>query len=257
MRCSSTAGFHGRSRLTTVERLEVEADAARVGGEEDTTDGSDLNRAISFGRSLDAIRRAGTRDPTALAHGLGHEIVHARHWLKMTTRVSAPPGTPPELHELVNLVAAAGLVIDQVGAVAGHAHDLEGDGEPPLIGFREKLVAAPFLDEARHRLPLARRAVSRCSFVMGRSSGSLCDRATGRAPCPSCGAAGRGQGSRRWKQDVIAHHLAGLRLRHLVGVPEAEQRPQTMAVDELHDGNRAPRGGSRGVFLSGRVRRGC
>ena len=54
----------------------------------------------------------------------------------------------------ISLGAGIGFLIEQVGAVAGHAHVLESDHQEPLIGFRQESEAAPFHHNPGNRFPV-------------------------------------------------------------------------------------------------------
>lgn len=55
-------------------------------------------------------------------------------------------------HQFVRFDPEVRLVIQQVGAVAAHAHVLETNHEPALIGLREELVPAPLRHDPRDSL---------------------------------------------------------------------------------------------------------
>src|SRR6266403_751948 len=54
--------------------------------------------------------------------------------------------------QLVGLDPMVGLLVEQIGAVARHAHVLEGTCQPPLILVRQESDFAPALDDLRHRV---------------------------------------------------------------------------------------------------------
>ena len=51
-------------------------------------------------------------------------------------------------HEFLGLVAVVGFPVQEIGAVAGHAHVLQGAGQAALVGVREKAGLAPAVDDA-------------------------------------------------------------------------------------------------------------
>ena len=156
MRCSSTAGFHGRSMFTTTDaaccRFRPTPPAS--------VDRNRRHRGIVV-KALDQraallARHAAEQHmaPVALALALPRRrrisSCVRSHWLKTTTLACRVfEQLVEQRHQLVDLVAVVGLVVEQVGAVAGHAHVLQGDLQPPLVGVRQEAGLAPALDDAR------------------------------------------------------------------------------------------------------------
>ena len=75
--------------------------------------------------------RVHCENTTALAFGLGEQIVEQRR-------------------QFVGLDAMVGLLVQEIGAVARHAHVLQRASQPPLVLVRQKPGLPPALDDFRH-----------------------------------------------------------------------------------------------------------
>ena len=56
--------------------------------------------------------------------------------------------------QLVGLGAEIGFPVEQIGAVAGHAHVLERDHEPSLVRLGQEMIAPPFGHDPRDDLAI-------------------------------------------------------------------------------------------------------
>ena len=178
MRCSSLAGFHGRSTFTTaLADLQVQADAAAVGGEEQPA-GRVLLEAVDLGAAALLRHRAGV--PGRLHPHLGGELAHQlEHALPLREHDDLAVGLLQQIAEdafqLLELGADAAGGIEDRRRVADHAHAGEqhhqlvelGRQQRPLLRLRDEraagllgvlLVAQPLLLDHRHEVVLDRAA---------------------------------------------------------------------------------------------------
>ena len=131
------------------------------------------------------------------------------HWLKTTTLASGRSSiSSSSVDRLVGLGAVVGAVIEQVGAVAGHAHVLQGDHQPALVGLGQEAIAPPLLHDAGDDLLVLRRDARVCW-------------------------------SRHRHEEVLVDPLGQL-LEHLVLVPADQDRRQRLADAGRGRGSRRP-----------------
>ena len=192
IRCSSTAGFHGRSMFSTTEACckfsptppaSVDRNARQFGSSRKRS-----IRSLRFGRRNAAVEQDVLPLPARRA-GAAAARAFRSHWLKTTALASGcSNSSSSSVDRLVRLLALVVFVIEQIAAVAGHAHVLQARssaaaGRPPT-GTGSAATSA----RCGRRSPC-----SRCDTpVAGPSSARRrCCRsapAAGRAPRP-CGAA--------------------------------------------------------------------
>ena len=142
---------------------------------------------------------------------------------------------PQERRDLVWLVAHVGRPVEEVGAVAGHAHVLERAHQASLVGFREEVAPAPLGDEAGDRLAVLVVVAlllrpHRHEEPLLQPGGKLVEH-LGLPPTQE----NRSQGLSDPVQVAIADHAAGVVFTDLMVVQEPERRPEPMRVDELDD----------------------
>jgi hypothetical protein len=66
-----------------------------------------------------------------------------RHWLNTTALASGWRQLVEQRHQLVGLDAVVGFLVEQPGAVAGHAHVLQRALQAPLVGVGQEAGLAP------------------------------------------------------------------------------------------------------------------
>ena len=172
MRCSSTAGFHGRSMLTTdaaaccrfspTPPASVERNNAAVRVVAEAVD--QLPRACS------AARRRGTaRGPSPRFAGgarcsscMPQPLAEDDH-----LGVGSLEQLVEQRRQLVGLDAVVGLVVEQVGAVAGHAHVLQRASCRRWSASDRKPVPAPLRDDAGDDLPVLLVMLAAAAAVIG------------------------------------------------------------------------------------------
>src|SRR5262245_7317127 len=136
--------------------------------------------------------------------------------------------------QFVSLDAVVGLLIQQIGAVAGHAHVLKGAGQASLILVREKPGLAPALDNPGHdvRIFLMKKPLRFSHWnqrVLVRPARQLLQHLR-LSPADH----DRRQGSADPLQPRITGDAAGLVL-DLMFVQEFPGWAQPVLIDELHD----------------------
>ena len=139
-------------------------------------------------------------------------------------------------HQLIDLAAVIGFVIKQKGAVARHAHVLQGTVQAALVGVREVARLAPALNDARddaailivvHALLWRQRHKDAVVHALRQLRQNL-----GLASAQHNG----GQRLADAVQCAVANHAAGFVAR-LVLVKQAPGGAKPVLVHKLHDGN--------------------
>ena len=217
--------------------LEVQADAARVGGEKHFAGRLLLEPfhqcSPVLGRNAPVeMDVADAVSPQHVFDQLGHSQPLAEDHCLFT----------PFDHEflqqdlqLFDLRPVHGGVIDEVGVVRRHAHHGQRDLHPPLVRLAQEPVAPPLGNELRHDFPVL--VVQR---LLLRSQGDqeiLVDarRKLFEDPVPFPPDHNAPKGMADLLQVPVADNLFR-RVRDPVVVDETIERPQAMTVDELHQG---------------------
>ena len=197
MRCSSTAGFHGRSMLTTTAAAccRFRPDAAGVGGQEQAAVGIVVEALDQRAALARRARRRGT------AHGpsrAGPRRARRRwisscvpsHWLKTTTLAAGSSSSSSSSgHQFVDLVAVVGFLVEQIGAVAGHAHVLQRAGAAAAGRRRTGSRSCASAPRCARRCRRSRRGARAAAASAARRCGCPRARAVASAPRPCAGAA--------------------------------------------------------------------
>lgn len=134
--------------------LQVEAGSAGIGGQKYpavriVTEA--LHQCRALFRRYSAMK-TDVADAASLKPA-NHDVVGARplaehHGLGLGLRKEVVE----QRRQFVRLDAVVALLVEQIGAVARHAHVLQGAGESSLVLVREKLHFPPALDDLGHDL---------------------------------------------------------------------------------------------------------
>ena len=132
--------------------LQIEACAARIGGQEHAARGvvtKPLDQCRPFVRwhaAMEADIAQLARFETADDDVVGSSPLREHHRLGL----GVGEQVVEQRRQFVSLDAMVGFLVQQIGAVARHAHVLQGTGQPPLIDLRQKPGLAPALDDFRY-----------------------------------------------------------------------------------------------------------
>ena len=218
--------------------LQVQAGRSGVGRQEDPA-GRIVAELLDQRRTLLAGNRAVKADMADAARfqPADQDVVRARPLaehdglgLRLGKQVVEQVG------QLVGLDAMIALPVEQVGAVARHAHVLQTAGQAPLVLVGEKFHPSPAIDDLRHGVGIflmqqhLRLGHWHQQVLIGPRRQLLQDFGF---PAPDHH---RRQGFADALQVAVTGHPAELVL-DLVVVQQFPGRPEAMLVDELDDGN--------------------
>ena len=141
-----------------------------------------------------------------------------------------------QLRQFIRLDTVVGLLVEQVGAVARHAHVLQGAGEAALVLIGEKLHLAPAQHDLRHDLRVFRvvqhlHLGHRNEEVLVGAAWQLQQHLGLASPDHD-----RRQGLADPVEPGVTRHAAALVL-DLMLVQQLPSRPEAVLVDELDDGD--------------------
>ena len=138
--------------------------------------------------------------------------------------------------QLVSFDAEVGHPVEQIRAVARHAHVLQRDHQTPLVGLAQETHALPAFHDATNHFPvlfmmlhLLRR--HRNEEILIEAFGQLLQHVLFLPPNEY-----RRKGFADAVKLAVAYYPAGL-VEHLVLMQKAKRRPESMRVDELDNGN--------------------